>query len=351
MAIFSLRHTWLGKSHKDYKPGVGKAHANYVTRQSSCTKVFGARAPTDRQTLKAWLNNEEVSDRKNARIIDKLMVALPIELTAGQHAALVRDFCERVTEGRASWIAAVHDRGEDAHNPHVHIILRDRDIDTGRRVMMTTERGSTERFRQAWEETANDALRDAGLSIRIDRRSLAEQGVERDTRYRWPDPADMIINFHKDRTSGPVAVRYPTGQRVNAVYLLDRSACRNASHAGRNPAERSVPRLMPLLIHCPALPGMPDALMPDGRLVKKPTERAECITWWRNGKLHRDPSEGPARHFKSNDQEWSEYYRDGKLHRDPEDGPAAIAYDRDGAIIEQQFWVNGEKLEMEPVNG
>jgi hypothetical protein len=228
MAIFSLRHTWLGKSHKDYKPGVGKAHANYVTRQSSCTKVFGARAPTDRQTLKAWLNNEEVSDRKNARIIDKLMVALPIELTAGQRAALVRDFCERVTEGRASWVAAVHDRGEDAHNPHVHIILRDRDVDTGRRVMMTTERGSTERFRQAWEETANDALRDAGLSIRIDRRSLAEQGVEREAaKHAGPK---MPISKDRSVPATPTLEQPANGKQRERLPEDGKPAKRSVSH-------------------------------------------------------------------------------------------------------------------------
>src|ERR1700752_1007240 len=98
MAIFSLRHTWLGKSHKDYKPGVGAAHANYVTRQSSCTKLLGERAPTERHALKAWLTAEETGDRKNARIIDKLMVALPVELEPAQREALVTAFCERVTQ-------------------------------------------------------------------------------------------------------------------------------------------------------------------------------------------------------------------------------------------------------------
>jgi hypothetical protein len=172
-----------------------------------------------------------------------------------------------------------------------------------------------------------------------------------DTRYRWPDPADMVIDYHKTRASGPVAVRYPTGQRVNVVYLLDRPACRNAARTSKKPAERLAPRLTPLLIHYPGLPGMPGQVMPNGRLVKKPADSAECITWWRNGKLHRDPSEGPARHFKSSDEEWSEYYSDGKLHRDPEQGPAAIAYDRDGVIVDREYWVNGGKLEMEPVDG
>lgn len=180
MAIYSLHHTWLGKSHVNYKPGVGRAHANYITRESSCTRLFGARMPTERQWLKAWLNAQEIGDRKNARIIDKVMVALPIELTPSQREALIRAYCEQVSEGRTGWVAAIHDLGKDAHNPHAHIIFRDRDVVTGRRVIMTTERGSTERLRKDWEEAANRALEDAGLDIRIDRRSLAAQGIQRD---------------------------------------------------------------------------------------------------------------------------------------------------------------------------
>ena len=199
MAIFSLVHTWLGKSHPDYKPGVAKQHANYITRQSTCTKFIGARAPTERQHLKSWLHKQEVEDRKNARIVDKVLVALPIELNPAQQEALLRDFCEGMTRGRASWVAAIHDRGKDAHNPHAHIIFRDRDIETGRRVMLTTERGSTESFRLAWEIAANSALEAAGHSARIDRRSLADQGVERDAQLHNGPKVNVLAEREKKR--------------------------------------------------------------------------------------------------------------------------------------------------------
>ena len=179
MAIFSFRHSYLGKSHEKYKPGVAQQHANYITRESACTKVLAKRAPVDRHAIKAWLSREEAADRKNARIVDKLMIALPVELSPAQRERLVKDFCERATQGRASWIAAIHDRGKDAHNPHVHIMLRDRDVETGKRVMMTTERGSTERLRQQWEEVTNNGLERAGLDIRIDRRTLEAQRIGR----------------------------------------------------------------------------------------------------------------------------------------------------------------------------
>ncbi|MGB8203794.1 MAG: MobA/MobL family protein, partial [Candidatus Baltobacteraceae bacterium] len=123
----------------------------------------------------------------NARVVDKLVVALPRELDANARRELVRDFCEDVTGGRMPYVAAIHDKGEDAENPHAHVMLRDRDFATGKRVLQTTERGSTERLREAWEVAANRALERAGVAERIDRRSLAAQGIEREpTRHIGP---------------------------------------------------------------------------------------------------------------------------------------------------------------------
>jgi hypothetical protein len=141
----------------------------------------------NRTAIQAWLRDAEHADRVNARVVDKLVVALPRELDAAGRRELVRDFCELVTGGRAAYVAAIHDKGEDAVNPHAHVMLRDRDLETGKRVLQTTERGSTERLREAWEFAANRALERAGVAERIDRRSLLEQGIDREpTRHIGP---------------------------------------------------------------------------------------------------------------------------------------------------------------------
>nr|WP_256467210.1 MobA/MobL family protein [Bradyrhizobium sp. 35] len=127
-----------------------------------------------------YLRACEDQDRKNARVIDKVMLALPKELSQTERIKLVRDFAEYVTQGRAPWLAAFHDKGKDARNPHAHLVLRDRDPRTGKRVIGTSEKGSTEQLRESWEKFANQALERAGRSERIDRRTLAEQGVERE---------------------------------------------------------------------------------------------------------------------------------------------------------------------------
>jgi hypothetical protein len=177
MAIFSLNHSFIGRSK--HPPGAASLYERYITRADSCTVILGARMPTD-GTTRQWLDAQEQGDRKNARVIDKLIVALPIELSRDQQIELLEAFGERMTQGRASWMAAIHASERDADNPHAHMIFRDRDVDTGRRVMMTTEAGSTERFRQGWEEEVNFALERAGREERVDRRSLADQGIERE---------------------------------------------------------------------------------------------------------------------------------------------------------------------------
>src|ERR1044071_3715619 len=130
MAIFSLNHRTVGRS--THKPRTASFNARYVTNPRSCTEILGARMPTDREELFAWLDREEASDRRNARVIDKVIIALPIELSHDQNVELVEAYAERMTQGRASWVAGIHDGPGDAHNPHAHILFRDRDFETGK---------------------------------------------------------------------------------------------------------------------------------------------------------------------------------------------------------------------------
>ncbi|ABE41160.1 MobA/MobL protein [Rhodopseudomonas palustris BisB5] len=179
MAIFSLNHSFIGRT-TDPK-GSASLFARYITRPQACTEVVGERMPLDRAAMMRWLDGQEQKDRRIARVIDKVVVALPIELTHEQNVELLQGFCERMTQGSASWAAAVHDGPDDLDNPHAHIIFRDRDWHTGKRVMLTTEQGSTQRFRDAWEDEVNRALEHEGFETRIDKRSLKEdQGVDRE---------------------------------------------------------------------------------------------------------------------------------------------------------------------------
>jgi hypothetical protein len=180
LAIYSLHHSPIGKSTQA-QPYTAAAHINYITRKRAMTLMQKARLPGQNpREVAEHLKQCEDQDRKNARVIDKVMLALPKELSQTERIGLIREFAEHVTKGRAPWLAAFHDKGKDTQNPHCHLVIRDRDPKTGKRVIGTSEIGSTERLRESWEKYANQALQRAGRAERIDRRTLAEQGIERE---------------------------------------------------------------------------------------------------------------------------------------------------------------------------
>ena len=193
MAIYSLNHKAIGKTTQD-KPFTAAAHIRYITRSSACREVLGENMPIDPHKAQRWYRDEEKSDRKNARMCDKVMIALPKELNGVQRHDLVKEFAEIVTGGKTPWLAAIHDKGKDRENPHCHLVIRDRDPETGKRVLHMSagkkersefaKRGiytmHTDRIRIIWEKTANRHLEQAGYSERIDRRTLQEQGIQQE---------------------------------------------------------------------------------------------------------------------------------------------------------------------------
>lgn len=194
MAIYSFRLTPIGKTTQK-KPFTAAAHVRYITRKDAMTLSMAERMPESGSKAIRWLKAQETADRKNARVADKMIIALPRELDAGRQAQLIHGFAEALTEGKASWFAAIHSKGKDRENPHCHLIVRDRDIVTGQRVVMFSagakeikqraakgEKSPTtlRMIRELWERHANAALEAAGRPERIDRRTLREQGVGRE---------------------------------------------------------------------------------------------------------------------------------------------------------------------------
>lgn len=185
MAIYSVNVSAIGKGTQK-QAGTAGAHVGYITRSTAAVAVLAERMPTARigsrgGAARKWLDEQEQADRKNGRVVTKVMVALPHELTDAQRAALVRDFCERMTAGRGSWLAAIHrPSGDDTRNHHAHIVLRDKDFETGKVVVGLSNAKSVDLIRTEWERFANAALEAAGEAARIDRRSLADQGETRE---------------------------------------------------------------------------------------------------------------------------------------------------------------------------
>jgi len=202
MAIYHLTHRTVGRT--THAPGTAGAHLGYITRTSACRAVIAEHIPTAEPGSKggaarAWLDAQEEADRKNARVIDKLEIALPIELDQAQRVELVRAFVLELSGGKAvPFFAAFHDKAgtKDEANPHAHLVIRDRDPATGKgRVIGMSEKGSTERAREIWERICNEALRDLGHSARIDRRSLVDQGVtdRKSPGHEGPQPRQIEV--------------------------------------------------------------------------------------------------------------------------------------------------------------
>ena len=174
MAIYHLHHSKIGKS--THKEGTAGAHFKYITRSKACSEVVVNGMPEDKGHV--WLKEQEAIDRKNARVCDKLTIALPIELNHRQNVELAQDFIEEITKDKVPYAVAIHDQGKDEGNPHAHIIIRDREIGSGKRYLLTSERSSTERFREQWGRIANKHLERASTGLKIDHRTLEEQGIE-----------------------------------------------------------------------------------------------------------------------------------------------------------------------------
>lgn len=193
MAIYSLRLMPVGKTTQK-RPFTAAAHIRYITRKEALSHHMAERMPEGRVTAARWLRAQEKSDRKNARVADKLVLALPRELPLEKQVQLVWGFAEALTKGRASWFAAIHARGKDRNNPHCHLLVRDRDVVSSKRVVMFSA-GAKEAqtcaakgqsppttlrmIRELWEVHANQALEAAGRPERIDRRRLVDQGIYR----------------------------------------------------------------------------------------------------------------------------------------------------------------------------
>ncbi|MGH6922875.1 MAG: MobA/MobL family protein [Propylenella sp.] len=189
MAIYSCNLKSIGRS--THEPGTAGAHIRYISRPEAHPVLLSEHMPFEHREARSFIDKAERALRKNARVIDKIRIALPVELDEHQRAALVEEFMAELTGGRVPWLAAIHQYGADEHNPHVHIAAHDRDIETGKRVLRLSDSTRDRRkaglpgpkavewIRERWEAVCNEALARAGMDARIDRRTLAAQGIDR----------------------------------------------------------------------------------------------------------------------------------------------------------------------------
>jgi len=153
--------------------------------------VLPERAPDwahDRAHL--WNAAEAAENRKNAQTAREVVLALPHELDAGQRRALV--------EGFAAWLAERHGvavdvaihapaRQGDERNTHAHLLATTRRLGAEgfgekTRELDARETGAAQitAWRQEWAQEVNRNLERAGVAARVDCRSHAARGEDRE---------------------------------------------------------------------------------------------------------------------------------------------------------------------------
>jgi ATP-dependent exoDNAse (exonuclease V) alpha subunit len=220
--------------------------ANYADMQLSWAR--------DRASL--WNAAEQAETRKNARVAREYLVALPAELDTGQQVDLVRNFSQELADRYKFAVDfALHAprdyRGNDPRNFHAHVLATTREVtseglagkttlewnDTARR-RAGLEPGVNEFFivRERWATVANQSLEAANVPARIDHRSLAERGIDREPRPYIPRAA-----FELERQG----YRSFVAERMRADYdarVAARDAARDAAReAPLEPARDRAP--------------------------------------------------------------------------------------------------------------
>src|SRR5208282_802518 len=226
----TFKHTSIGA--KTHKARTATAHVSYIMRSEAMTEFQAENMPDGGRGTRVFFDKfwEKAGMKDSARIADKLMIALPVELNQEQRYELVGSFMHELGHGRIAWCAAHHDSGQDAHNPHAHIVFKDADIDTGRKVVGTTTssrdvreakehgwkvppRTTTADMRTMWCGYLNDFMERAGIDVRYDARTLKERGIDREAQIHIGPKAQALEEkgYHfdsQDRIRGERSIPY-----------------------------------------------------------------------------------------------------------------------------------------------
>ncbi|MBB3571035.1 Ti-type conjugative transfer relaxase TraA [Rhizobium sp. BK491] len=196
-----------------------------------------------------WNKVEAFEKRADAQLARDLTIALPLELSAEQNIALVRDFVEKhiLAKGMvADWV--YHD---NPGNPHIHLMTTLRPLsDDGFRskkvavigedgqpvrtksgkILYELWAGSTDDFnvlRDGWFERLNHHLALGGIDLRVDGRSYEKQGIDLEPTIHLGVGAKAI-----ERKAEQQGVR----AELERIELNEQRRSENARRIMRNPA-------------------------------------------------------------------------------------------------------------------
>jgi hypothetical protein len=205
-----------------------------------------------RNRERLWNTAEHAEKRHNARVAREYQVALPAELDTVRRVALARAFAREIADRyKVAVDLAVHEPpvGGDPRNFHAHLLTTTREVTPAglgakagidmqlrerRRRGLTDHREEYISLRQRWAALTNDALREAHVDARIDHRSLAAQGVDRE-----PRPSIPLKHLKMEQRGVPsqVAERLRAQYRERVARRLERAAAREDQDAALREAQ------------------------------------------------------------------------------------------------------------------
>lgn len=188
---------------------------------------------------KLWNVAEHAEKQSNSRVAREYQVSLPHELSIAQQLALARSFSRELAERyNVAVDLAVHlPRPDgDPRNFHAHLLTTTREVTpkglgakTGldmrgserRRRELPDSRAEFRLLRERWASLTNEALREANVEARVDHRSLAAQGIDREPRPQFPWAA---LKMEQRGVRSEVAERIREDYRRRVAARLERAA-------------------------------------------------------------------------------------------------------------------------------
>jgi hypothetical protein len=198
---------------------------------------------------KLWNLAEHTEKRSNSRVAREFEVSLPHELNTTQQVALARAFARELTDRyKVAVDLAVHlpRPGNDPRNFHAHLLATTREVmpkglgaKTGldmqvserRRRELPNVREEFRVLRERWATLANEALREANVEARVDHRSLAERGIDREPTLHFPAAS---LKMEQRGVRSEVAERIREDYRRRVAARLERAA--QAAPSSETPA-------------------------------------------------------------------------------------------------------------------
>lgn len=263
MAIYSFQHDYI--SLKRHGPGRAAAGVRYISRTAAEAVIYINFSPNKYIAQREMQAIEDAVTRKDARITHTFIIALPKELDARQRELTALRYGMKLTRnGRGAAVGAVHTDKE--HNPHLHLTLVDREVTFVRdphgrmvdvklgpsinklthsraeRMKLGLMPNATEQLRWMWEVSCNSSLEDFGIEARIDRRTLLEQGIDRQAeKHRgWQDriPELTPVEAAGDTPAEPILL--PPMPEMDLVDATERHSTPLAPEADETTLEPAI---------------------------------------------------------------------------------------------------------------